>query len=198
MMGKAQTSSLVLLGDIYMNAGMTDLARDAYVEVIEKDAGGVQFGTALRAADLLLRSRALDDAGKVLASIGERYKDLDEDDDLKVLTLKAKLARAQGRSKEAARLLTSIVERDGTRGDALLELAAYHKARGDREKALLLIEQAERLDAFEYQARLDHAQFMVAEHDYAAAADLLRRALQIKREPRVEQFLARVEDAIDQ
>ena len=39
MMGKAQNSSLVLLGDIYMNAGMYELAKNAYLEVIRSDQG---------------------------------------------------------------------------------------------------------------------------------------------------------------
>ena len=113
-----------------------------------------------------------------------------------MLTLKAKVARAQGRADEAARLLESIVERDGTRGDALLELAAYHREQGDRDRALLLIERAQRIDAFEYQALLDHAQIMVAARDYPRAAELLREALAINNEPRVARFLARVEASI--
>ena len=39
MMGKAQNSSLVLLGDIYMNAGMYDLAKNAYLTVIRSRPG---------------------------------------------------------------------------------------------------------------------------------------------------------------
>ena len=125
MMGKAQPSSLVLLGDIYMNAGNTELAKDAYLEVIRGDRSGQSLPTALRAAELLLRTRAYGDAADVLTSIDQRYKGLGRDDELQVLTLKAKLARAQGRKPEAAKLLESVVARDGTRGDALSELAAY-------------------------------------------------------------------------
>ncbi|MCG8589597.1 MAG: tetratricopeptide repeat protein, partial [Proteobacteria bacterium] len=196
MLGKAQTSSLVLLGDIYMNAGMPDFAKSAYLEVIETDAAGAQFTTAYRAADLLTRSRAFGEAGDILQSIEARYQKLPQDDELKLLTLKAKVARAQGRKREAAKLLESIVERDGTRGDALLELAAYYHEQGNTPKALLLVERAQNLEAFEYQALLDHAQFMVAERDYRRAAELLRGALRLRDEPRVERFLARVEQAI--
>jgi tetratricopeptide (TPR) repeat protein len=196
MLGKAQTSTLVLLGDIYMNAGLPELAASAYLEVIRSDADGTRFTTAYRAAELLLRTRAWDDAAQVLDSIDARYAvQLSQDDELKVLTLKAKLARARGRQDEAAALLASIVQRDGTRGDALLELAAHHRERGDRERALLLIERAERLEAWEYQALLDHSQVLVADREYAEAAELLRRALQIRREPRVELFLSRLEEA---
>jgi len=196
-LGKAQGTSLVLLGDIYMNAGMPELAKSAYLAAIEKDGGATQFETAYRAANLLIRSRAHSEAEEIVASIDERYAGkLSQEDELELLTLKAKLARAQGRDQEAAQLLTSIVERDGTRGDALLELAAYHHEHGDPARAILLVERAQKLDAFEYQALLDHAQFMVSEKDYARASALLRKALEIKYEARVERFLARIELAI--
>lgn len=196
MMGKAQGRSLVLLGDIYMNAGMYDLARDAYLEVIESDEAGTQFQTAYRAAQLLVRTRAFDQAKGILRSIETRYgKKLSNDDELEVLTLEAKIARAQGRVKEAAKLLESIVERDGTRGEALLELAAYYESQGDDARALLLLERAQRLEAFEYPALLEQAQLLVSERKYGEAAELLRQALEIKREPRVVAFLSHVEEA---
>jgi tetratricopeptide (TPR) repeat protein len=199
LLGKAQNSSLVLLGDIYMTEGMTELAKNAYVAVVESDTGGKRFETAYRAADLLVRSGAYDDAGEVVASIRKKYANggaLSNDDELRFLTLEARLARAQGRKQEAARLLEQVVERDGTRGDALLELAAHHHGQGETARALLFVERAENLEAFEYQALLDHAQYMVSSRDYTKAAELLRRAIALKREPRVERFLDRVEQAL--
>jgi tetratricopeptide (TPR) repeat protein len=196
MMGKAQSRSLVLLGDIYMNAGMYDLAKDAYLEVIESDEQGARFQTAYRAAQLLVRTRAFDQAKGILRSIEARYgKELSNDDELKVLTLQAKVERAQGREKEAAKLLESIVERDGTRGDALLELAAYYESQGDNARAMLLLERAQRLEAFAYPALLEQAQLLVSERRYGEAAELLHQALEIKREPRVVAFLSHVEEA---
>jgi len=194
-LGEAQTSSLILLGDIYMNAGLYELAKSAYQEVIRKDEKGTQFATAYRAADLLIRTRSYGDAESLLASIDRRYTNLPAEEELKVLTLKAKLARGRGRDREAARLLESIVERDGTRAEALLELADYYGAKGDPERALLMVERAEKIEGFEHRALLARAQLLVAARDYAEAAEALRRALAIKPEPRVEQFLARVEDA---
>jgi tetratricopeptide (TPR) repeat protein len=197
MMGKAQSSSLALLGDIYMNAGMYEFAKNAYLDVIKSDQGATHFSTAYRAADLLVRTHSHDQAQEILASIDKRYgAQLTEDDQLKLLTLKAKVARAQGREREASELLESIVTRDGTRGDALIELASYYRAQGEDERAFLAIERAQNLKGFEYQALLAHAQFRVEARDYAKAAELLREALQIKREPRVERFLARVEGSI--
>ena len=197
MLGEADVSTLVLLGDIYMNDGIHDLAKEAYLEVIEKDQSGRRFRAAYRAADLLIRSQAYEQSAEVIASIDHRYgKKIDNEDVLELMTLKAKLARAQGRDEEAASLLGEIVRRDGTRGDALLELARYHRDQGNEQHALLLLERAENLEGYEYQALVEHAQFKVASRDYNDAAVLLRRALRIKSDPRVERFLARVDQAI--
>ncbi len=197
MLGQADRSSLVLLGDIYMNEQMPDMAKDAYLAVIESDEGASEFATAYRAAELLVRTQSYAQAAEVVASIEKKYaSDLPLDNELELLTLKAKIARAGGREKEAARILESVVERDGTRGDALLELARYENERGDRAKALLLIERAQKLEAHEYKALIEHAQIMVASRKYEEAAESLRAAQEIKREPRIARFLARVEQAI--
>jgi tetratricopeptide (TPR) repeat protein len=196
MMGKAQHSSLVLLGDIYMTLGVPELAKSAYLEVIEIDRGAARFETARRAASLLVRTRSFAEAEEILDGIETRYAGkLTHDQELEVMTLAAKTARGQGREKEAAKILETIVERDGTRGDALLELAAYYRAQDDLERALFLIERAENLEDYEHPALLTHAQLEVGRREYARAAELLRRAQQIKPEARVERFLAKVEDA---
>lgn len=196
LLGKADAASLVLLGDIYMNEGITELAKDAYLEVIREDETGQQYQAAFRAAELLTRSQAYSDAADVIASIDRRYaKNLSTDRELELMTLKAKLARAQGRKKEAASLLESIVSRDGTRGDALLELARFHRDQGNDQRALLLLERAANLEDFEYAALVEQAQFRVSSREYEEAAGLLRKALRIQHEPRVERFLARVEEA---
>ncbi len=197
LMGKAQDTSLVLLGDIYMNAGVPELAKDAYLEVIRADGKTAKFKTAFRAAQLLVRTRAFGEAQEILDNIDQRYQgQLSEEEQVAVLELKASVAQAQGRTKEAVELLETIVRRDGTRGDSLLALASHYRNEGDVERAIFLIERAEKLDGFEYRALLDHAQIMVGRRDYRKAAELLRSALNIKNEPRVERYLARVEEAI--
>lgn len=196
MQGNADATTLKLLGDIYMNAGIADLAKEAYLEVIRTDRRGGEFETAYRAADLLHRTGANAESQEILSSIEKRYgQSLDGEDELRVMTLTAKIARAGGNAKEAARLLETIVERDGTRGDALLELARYHRDQGNDQRAALLLERAQKLEAFEYMALIERAQNQVADREYEEAAGLLRQALRLKREPRIERFLARVEEA---
>ena len=196
MLGEADGSTLKLLGDIYMNEGIADLAKEAYLEVIRTDAKGAQFDTAYRAAELLHRAQANGEAAEMISSINTKYRGgLATDDELRLLTLTAKVERARGNRKKAAGILEKVVERDGTRGDALLELARYHKDQGNDQRALLLLERAQKIDKFEYQALVERAQFKVNSREYDEAASLLRQAIRIKREPRIERFLARIEDA---
>lgn len=196
LLGKADIQSLILLGDIYMNDGDADLAREAYLDVVKMDEKAEHFRAAQRAAELLVRVGANADAAALVQSIERRYgKRLDADQQLELMTLQAKLARAQGRPDEAARILETIVQRDGTRGEALLELARYHRDVGNKQKAVLMLERAQNLEDFEYEALVEHAQLEVGERHYDRAANLLRQATRIRSEPRVERFLAQVEEA---
>ncbi len=197
LLGTAKPAALVLLGDIYMNAGVYDLAKDAYLEVVAQDAESERADTAIRAAGLLVRTAAFEEAAEVLGRVNSRYGDsLTNDQQLEVLELEAKVAAAQGRAEDAARILETIVRRDGTRGEALLALADHARRDGEEELAVLQLERAARLEAFEYKALLKLAQISVGRRDYAQAAEHLRGALSIQDEPRVARFLARVEDAI--
>lgn len=196
MLGKADATLLNLLGDIYLNEGIYDLATDAYREVVQKDEGTQQFKAAFRAADLLQRAQAFDEAARLVETIERRYaKGLANRELLELMTLRAKLARGRGQDAEAAKLLEEIVSRDGTRGEALIELARHHRDQKNDAQALLLLERAQKLEAFEYQALVETAQLRVSAREYAEGAKLLRQALRIKQEPRIEQFLARVEAA---
>lgn len=198
MLGQAERSTLVLLGDIYMNEGIPELAEQAYLEVIRgEEATPETFPTALRAARLMVRTRAWKQAGEILDGIAEHYEGVaSPEQELELLSLEARVATAEGRQERAAELLETIVRRDGTRGDALLDLAAHHRQQGEVERAIFLLERAQKLEGFEYQALLEHAQILVGRRDYRKAAELLRSALQVKNEPRVERYLARVEQAI--
>ena len=80
-------------------------------------------------------------------------------------------------------------------GDAIIELANYYAETGDMAKATNRYEQAEKIDAFEREALIAHAQTLVRNGDYRKAVPLLRRALQIKADGNLEDYADRVERA---
>jgi tetratricopeptide (TPR) repeat protein len=120
---------------------------------------------------------------------------LEDQEDLTLLNLEARIARAGGEDAKAAKLLAQIIERDALNGEAIIELANYHADTGDMAKAINRYQQAEKIEKFERQALVAHAQARVREGDYKAALPLLRRALQLKQDRNLADYTDRVERA---
>lgn len=194
-MGAADVGTLTLLGDIYMNNSSPDLALDAYLAAT-KQATGNDSKALLRAAELLTRSANYPQSKSMIAQIREKLgAQLADNDGLKLLTLEAKIARAEGDDEAAVNLLTKIVESDALNGDALIELANIYADQGDMAKAINRFEQAEKIEAFEREALVAHAQARVRNGSYKEALPLLRRALQLKSDSNLEDYAQRVERA---
>ncbi|MDQ8194296.1 tetratricopeptide repeat protein [Coraliomargarita sp. SDUM461004] len=192
-MGAADLSTLTLLGDIYMNNNSPDLALEAYLAAT-KVASDHESKALLRAADLLTRSGNYEQSKTIILRIREQLE-LPEADDLTLLTLEAKIARAEGNDEAAVELLNQIVERDALNGDALIELANFYADQNEMAKAINRFQQAEKIEAFEREALIAHAQARVRNGDYKEALPLLRRALQIKPDSNLEDYAQRVEKA---
>ncbi len=194
-MGAADLSTLTLLGDIYMNNNAADLALEAYLAATEK-ATASDSKPLLRAAELLTRSGNLEQASTMIEQTRAALRTkLDDSSELKLLTLEAKIARAQGDDEAAVKLLTEIVERDALNGEAIIELANFYADQGDMAKAINRFEQAEKIEAFERDALVAHAQARVRNGEYKEALPLLRRALQLKSDSNLEDYAQRVERA---
>lgn len=194
-MGAADLGTLTLLGDIYMNNQSPDLALEAYLAATEK-ATAQDSQSLLRAAELLARTNSYDQSKEMIEAVRTQLGNaLAEDDELKLLTVEAKIARAEGDDEAAVKLLNQIVERDALNGDALIELANFYADQGDMAKAINRFEQAEKIEAFEREALVAHAQARVRNGEYKEALPLLRRALQLKSDSNLEDYAQRVERA---
>lgn len=192
-MGAADLSTLTLLGDIYMNNESPDLALEAYLQAIG-EASDSDSQPLLRAASLFTRSGNYEQAKAIIPRIRDQIE-LGESEELDLLTLEAKIARAEGDDEAAVDLLTKIVERDSLNGDALIELANFYADQGDMPKAINRFEQAEKIEEFEREALIAHAQARVRDGQYKEALPLLRRALQLRSDNNLEDYAQRVERA---
>jgi tetratricopeptide (TPR) repeat protein len=194
-MGKAELSSLTLLGDIYMNNQAPDLALDAYLAANEK-AGSKDVGPLLRAANILTRSTNFTQANTLITGLRDNPAIiLTSKQDLELLNHEAKIARAEGDNAAAVTILNKIVERDALNGEALIELANYYADQGMLPEAINRYEQAAKINATERAALVAHAQALVRNGQYNEATPLLKRALRIESEPNLEAYTARVERA---
>ncbi len=193
-MGQAERATLTLLGDIYINNNAPSLALDAYLAALK--VANNDSKSLIRAAEILTRTGNFSEGKTMINSTRTRFGDkLSDANDLKLLTLEATIARAEDDTKTAITALNQIIERDALNGEALIELANIYAAQGELPKAINRFQQAEKIEAFERKALIAHAQALVANTDYQASLPLLRRALYMKPDNNLEDYVKRVERA---
>ena len=192
-LGKATFDSLTMLGDIYVNEELADLAAGAYLRAMQRDQKGVP-DRALRAAKALAARGAHGECGRLLDGLEQTYVGKLGDAAKKdVLKLRARLAVASGAGDEEAKILEQVVALDPLDGEALILLGQYHARTGKPEQAVLQYERAAGIAAHEAEAKTRHAYLLVGQGKYADALPLLKRAQQLKPRDSVQQFLDQVE-----
>jgi tetratricopeptide (TPR) repeat protein len=193
LLGGSTVESLSMLGDIYVNDELLELAAQSYIRALEMDpANGID--RALRASKVLAARSALGEAQAVVDRLeqlaGDKLMDAQRKD---ILKLRARVAVAEGGGEQEARILEQIVELDPLDGEALILLGQHHARAGEPERAIFYYERASALDAFEADARVRHAQLLVAEGKYDEALPLLRRAQQVNYRENIQEYLEQVE-----
>ncbi|MEN8662243.1 MAG: tetratricopeptide repeat protein [Lentimonas sp.] len=194
-MGAAQVVSLTMLGDIYMNTNNPELALSAYSDALEK-SGNKNTQALMRAAKLLTQTGNFEQAQQLITQMRQQFTDnLADQDDLALLTLEAKIARANGDAEKAHTILTKIVERDALNGDALIELGDYYASIEDLARAVNRYEQAQLIAKYERPALIAHAQTLIRKGSYKESLVLLNRALGLKPDQHLADYAERIERA---
>lgn len=192
-LGKADAKSLFLLGDLYMNQEARDLALVAYLEAIDKDGGKSPTKSLLRPATILVSRSAWDESKKLFAKIREVSATMSSEDELKLLKLEAKVAMATGEGEKAIQTLELIKDKNPLDGEALLLAGDYYARNDQAGKALERFDAASKIEGFEADAFVKHAQLLVKSQKYAEAADLLRKAQKARHRDNVQRYLDKVE-----
>ncbi|MGJ8654599.1 MAG: tetratricopeptide repeat protein [Opitutaceae bacterium] len=194
-MGAAQLTTLTMLGDIYMNNAMPELALSAYLEAL-KASGNKSLDALLRASKLFTQTGNFEQGQKLINQVrGSQSGSLTADQDLELLTYEAKIARANDDNEAALALLQKIVERDALNGDALIELGNFYADKNDMARAINRFEQAQLIGEFERKALIAHGQVLVRKGKYQEAVVLLKRAQNLKEESYLADYIQRVERA---
>ncbi|MEC8190685.1 MAG: hypothetical protein VX033_05810, partial [Verrucomicrobiota bacterium] len=194
-MGATDLKTLMLLGDIYMNNDYSDLALNAYLAAVEM-ADSNQSKPLVRAADVLTQTGNFSQAKELITSIRAKNATvLSDEQDLRLLTSEARIARHDGDDATAVATLNKIVERDALNGEALIELGNYYADQDLMAEAVTRYQQAAKIESSERKALVAHAQALVRKNEYREAVPLLKRALQIKNDRNLEDYTARVERA---
>lgn len=192
-LGKASATSLGLLGDIYLNDGLDELALDNYLAAAELE--DLSAGRLLGTAEGLIRRQLFDEAATYLEKTSVRLGKLNPSETMRFRNLQARTALGQGEIDEAAATLELIVAEDPMNGEALLTLANLKREQERFEDAAFHYEQAAKVDETKIDAMVEHARMLVTLRDYEAAASILRRVVVLDPNPRLESYLERVQSA---
>jgi tetratricopeptide (TPR) repeat protein len=192
-LGKATADSQYLLGDIYVNEGLMDLAVAAYAAALEIDPAQ-PASRALRSAEALVARGAMAQGRSLAVRTRETLGDrLTDEEKRSTLRLEARIAVAEGNGGDAVRLLEEVSAADPLDGEALMLLADHYARSGDPDRALLYFERAANLETFEAPAKVRQAQILVGRGKYQEALPLLRRAQELKPRDEIARYLEQVE-----
>jgi Flp pilus assembly protein TadD len=112
---------------------------------------------------------------------------------MKLLKLESKVAMATGAGAEAIEVLEQILRRNPLDGEALLLAGDYYAKSSEPQKAEIRYDAASKLEGFEADAMVKHAQLLVQSQKYPQAAELLRKAQKLKPRDNVQRYLDKVE-----
>jgi len=198
-MGKSDAQSLEMLGSIYFNAQLFDVAYDVYKRAI--DTNGARYDAIYNSTNALAAVGRYEEAMDLIKRLRTRFaSQIDKTEDLNLLVLEASCLRALEESDKAASILEKIVMEDPMNGRALIELGLYYKnlETPDYQKAITMFERAENVTEFSASAYVQHGQLLVKMKKYSEASRMLRRAQEINYSDNVQDFLDRVERAARQ
>jgi tetratricopeptide (TPR) repeat protein len=182
-----------MLGDIYVNEGLFEMAVTSYIRAMEKNPDR-NAERAIRAAKVLVTRNALEETKSLIAKIEQMHgAQLVATDRKDLLKLRARIAVAEGQGGEEVAVLEEIVKLDPLDGEALILLGQHSARENDNEKAVFYYERAESLEKFEADAKIRHAQLFVGQGKYTEALPLLRRAQELKPRDDIQKYLDQVD-----
>lgn len=192
-LGKSTVDSLNMLGDIYVNEELYEMAVNAYIRAMDQNPDR-NAERPIRACKVLVTRGALAETKTLIQHIEELHgAELGPVDKKDLLKLQARIAVAEGQGDEEVRVLEQIVQLDPLDGEALILLGQHAARANEPEKAVFYYERAESLEKYEADAKVRHAQLLVSQSKYTEALPLLRRAQELKPRDDIQKYLTQVE-----
>ncbi|MCC5807991.1 MAG: tetratricopeptide repeat protein [Opitutales bacterium] len=215
MMGVADSQSLRLLGDVYMNRNIVEDAAEAYREAIEAARDLTLYQSFIGAVRTLINFSGYDEAIAVIDTLEGRFEDdLSEEQEIELLTLRSQVNVVMGRGEEAIDNLEAVLRRDPFNAGALIALGQYYSDRTpdldlDEEQqqvqerrfqnqAILYFERAQDVDDIDQQVRayVSHARLRVRRQELDEAIRLLESAQGLRRQEHIESYLNQIRQAV--
>ena len=200
--------SLGLLGNLYMEQSLPQLALSAYKAAMAK-APQLDVPQALKSARILCDYGEPNHAAELIAAIRAKLgPNPPAESETALLLTQVRISQQVGNREETSKLLDALLALNPANPEVLLETARHRdalarEASDDATRGKYIAEArthyqlAAKHDATAYSANLSLGQMLVREHRYAEALNHLQAALQLKKSDQLEQYVSRVRRAAD-
>jgi tetratricopeptide (TPR) repeat protein len=172
------------MGDLTYRKGLYELAAAYYGKAPQGDLSEERLLNCAEALHALGRN---DEAAQLLEQIGETGEHA-----ARRHLLAGRLAAERGDRDAAVESLSAALEADPLNGPAMMDLARLYIAGEEIDRARLVLERAARLAPVREQALLTLVQIEVGAGDYDRAIEILVKALELRSDPRLEDYLAEI------
>lgn len=194
-LGKATPEILELMGQIYMDQGLHELAVNSFKKAIAEDDSR-SVDTYIDIAELMVGFGAFDGATSYIGDIRNRFSSkLDKESEIRLLRMESQIALSSGDDDTFVPILERLIENDPLDGEALLMLAQHHSGQDTSEgyaRADIYFERAAKIDEYEVTALIAHAGSYVARERYGKAIPLLERAQTLQPQEHIGRYLDQV------
>jgi len=195
--GKATWTSLLMLGDLYLNQDVPQLALAAYRRAV-RDAKPADWAAALRPLNHLIGRRQFREAKEYLTLIRSQVAGpLDTRTKRKLRVSEAHIEMAIGEAGKAFKILEQAVREDPLDAPSLILLGDYYQRIADYEKAEFHFERATSVSEHAPDAYVALGRLAVERGNLKAALLPLRKAQQLRPGANVQRYIESVERAID-
>lgn len=193
-LGQADFQSLFLLGSLYAKLGMDGPSADAYLAAAEL-AKETNIPFMAKAAKQLLQRNKTDVARRIYQQLLLHQENMDTETRFDTAMLGGDFAALDEDFPAAIAAYEKAEQVDPMSGAVLLKLAQLHAQHGNRDKAYLLLDRAEKDPASEYNALLARVKLLIDEKRFAEAQTYVSRALRIQSTETIQNLLAQVQQA---
>jgi tetratricopeptide (TPR) repeat protein len=187
-LGVADVSILLAAADIWLNAGVADVAVSRYNEA--RKAGTVSPDRLLRAARALFQSGNQAAAATLLGEIDPASPG--PESRRQHMMLRLDLLSWQGRTDDVAAICVEGLSADPLDADLLTRLGDVHREKKEWEDALICFERVSRVKGHEADGLVKQAEVEVFRGRYSRAVELLEAAQSLDDRAHVRRYLEQV------
>ena len=195
--GQSTWSSSMMLGDLYLNQDVPNLALDTYLQAFRQHPPEEEL-LAVRPLTYLVRRKLYPEAQTYYQTVESFVSGrLDSDSQREWNVSLARIEMSIGDAERALEILTKAVEEDPLDGASLILLGEYHLEAKDYQRSEYYFERATSVREVAAEAYIALGRLQVDQGNLSASLPPLRKAKQLQPTSSLQKYIESIERALD-